>query len=392
VAGADDHAELPERSATGAYLQMYDWDACLFSVYGHLFGVEGLPFSVVSNFVALQEADGYVPRTVSPGRTWDRGDMCKPFLCQALLRELERTDWARLEDAVALMPALDLFLQWYCKNRQHESGLFMWRNVLESGCDDSYALLFPQEAAKDEDQTSVAYPDGRMLAADLNGYLFAEFRAYAKIAERAGLIEKSLEYFDLSIALAAKIEERLWDASLSLYVNVDSLTGKPAQLRSWTGLVPALLGVSSPARIERVLRNNVLVAEHFFAPFGVPSMAISEPLCNQAPRGLYGRAIVCNWNGPVWILPNVLVVRTLLSCGMKKEAREIAHRVLSAMVSDLKVNGVLHENYNAFTGCGLWAPRFLSFNMMAVELIDALQCRPYCVRRLPTKRRYSTST
>ena len=27
--------------------------------------------------------------------------------------------------------------------------------------------------------------------------------------------------------------------------------------------------------------------------------------------GLYGRAIVCNWNGPVWALPNVLVVRTL---------------------------------------------------------------------------------
>ena len=79
--------------------------------------------------------------------------------------------------------------------------------------------------------------------------------------------------------------------------------------------------------------------------------------------------------------------RTLLSCGMKKEAREIAHRVLCAMVSDLKASGVLHENYNAFTGCGLWAPRFLSFNMMAVELIDALQCQPCRVRRLTANRR-----
>ena len=94
-----------------------------------------------------------------------------------------------------------------------------------------------------------------MLAADLNGYLFAEFRAYAKIAERAGQLEKSQEYFDLSSALAAKIEERLWDASLSLYVNVDSLTGQTGAValmdRVGAGIARCVVAGACRARVAQ---------------------------------------------------------------------------------------------------------------------------------------------
>src|SRR5205823_6448543 len=95
----------------------------------------------------------------------------------------------------------------------------------------------------------------------------------------------------------------------------------------------------------------------------------------QAPRGLYGRAIVCNWNGPVWVLPTVLVARALLENGMVAEAKDVARRVLAALVKDVKANGVLHENYHADTGAPLWAPQFMSWNIMALELIDLLEMR-----------------
>jgi hypothetical protein len=102
-------------------------------------------------------------------------------------------------------------------------------------------------------------------------------------------------------------------------------------------------------------------------------MAVSELLSNQAPRGLYGRAIVCNWNGPVWVLVNVLVARALTKYGLENEARDVARRMLSAMVKDIRETGVLHENYNAETGQGLWAPRFMSWNLLALELIDLVE-------------------
>jgi putative isomerase len=373
VAGADDSAHVAERSATGAYLQMYDWDSCLFSQSAHRAGLTGLPLAVVRNFLSLQTPDGFIPRTVSPGRVWDQGDLCKPFLSQTLLAEMERTNWAELNQIEPMLDALERFLGHYRSNRRHETGLYYWRNVLESGVDDNYALLAPHEADKDEDQTCVRYPDGRLLATDLNSYLVAEMRAHSQLAFACGRKAQGQKSATEADQLAALIEEKLWDASLSMYVNLDPVTGKTVQLRSWTGLAPAFFGVSSRSRVLEVLQNNVLNEQHFLRAYGIASMAASELLSNQAPRGLYGRAIVCNWNGPVWIMPNVLVVRTLLKVGMRTQAKNVARRVLAAMIKDLKETGRLHENYNADTGASLWAPCFMSWNIMALELIDLIE-------------------
>jgi putative isomerase len=340
VAGSDDHDALPERSSIGHYLQMYDWDACLFAQAAHHIGVVGLPLSVVRNFLALQEATGFIPRTVSPGQIWDSGDICKPFLSQTLLAEMERTGWAQRREVAALLDGLNRYLEYFQHNRRHACGLYFWRNVLESGIDNNMALLAPQEALKDENQTAVTFPDGHLLATDLNSYLCAEFRAFSRLASRCGRNDLAQRYEQLGSELARAIEDRLWDEALGMYVNLDPRT------------------------------NTVLNDEHFLRPFGVASMAASEPLSNQSPRGLYGRAIVCNWNGPVWVLPNVLVVRTLLRLGMRKAAANVARRVIAVMVKSLRETGVLHENYNADTGKQLWAPNFMSWNITALELCD----------------------
>jgi putative isomerase len=104
-------------------------------------------------------------------------------------------------------------------------------------------------------------------------------------------------------------------------------------------------------------------------------MADSELLSNQSARGLYGRAIVCNWQGPVWVLPNVFVVRKLMELGLISEARNIASRVVRVMLKDIQENGMLHENYDANTGKCLWAPQFMSWNILALELLAVLEKR-----------------
>ncbi|MGH9548946.1 MAG: MGH1-like glycoside hydrolase domain-containing protein, partial [Terriglobales bacterium] len=288
--------------------------------------------------------------------------------------EMKRTNWKEFAAVEPLLDSLALFLTYYRQHRLDRCGLYFWRNVLESGVDNNYALLSPLEAMQDEDQTSVTYPDGLLLAVDLNSYLYAEFKAFSELCGHNGARkELEAEYAQLADTLAEHIEGMLWDEELGLYVNVNPGTGTRVRLRSWIGILPVLCGIASEERANRVYCENVLNETHFLQPFGVASMAASEPLANQAPRGLYGLAIVCNWNGPVWVLPNVLVARDLAKRGRIKEAREVARRTVAAMVKDLKKNGVLHENYRADTGESLWAPQFMSWNVLALELCRMLQ-------------------
>jgi len=113
--------------------------------------------------------------------------------------------------------------------------------------------------------------------------------------------------------------------------------------------------------------------EHFFRPAGLASTAASEPLYNQSRRGLYGRAIVSNWQGPVWVLPNALAIRCLVKYDFRKEATELARRVISVMIDGLESRGTVFENYHAETGEPLWAPHFISWNLLALELIELLE-------------------
>ncbi|MBY0552317.1 MAG: hypothetical protein K2W95_33870 [Candidatus Obscuribacterales bacterium] len=370
--GGDDDAAVPERSSIGHYLQMYDWDSCFFSqvaqVSPDLNGkFDGLALDVVKNFLLFQEADGYVPRTISPQRIWDKGDQCKPFLCQTLVV----TNNTRVDDAI--LKDLDKYLQYFVKTRRDERGLYRWRNVLESGVDNNLALLAPGEAAKDENFDHTVFPDGQLLACDLSAYLYAEFFCFSKIARASGDETLALQYDALAQELRSAIDEHLWNPALSLYCNLHPSSGEFVSLRCWTGLVPVLVGGTSEQRAEEVIERNLMSEAHFFRPAGIPSVAVSERLYNQARRGLYGRVMVSNWQGPVWVLTNGMVVRCLLRLGLQDKARAVAARMINTLVLDLKTTGTLHENYDAETSAALFAPNFMSWNIMALEMLPLLE-------------------
>lgn len=370
-AGGDDKADVPERSTVGHYLQMYDWDACFFSQAAHRVGVRDLAPSVVANFLSLKERDGYVPRTVSPQRIWDAGDMCKPFLCQSLVRNDDHKSNPKVVD---LIQDLECYLGYYIRNRQDASGLFHWRNVLESGVDDNFALLAPVEAAKDENEgDNFKYPDGELLAVDLSTYLACEFLAFSEICAAAGNTQKAAEYQKKGEEVIAAIEKHMWSEKHNMYFNCYPKTFKHVEIFAWTGLDPVAFSISKADRAEQVIRKTIASAEHFLRPCGLSSVAISEPLYNNSKRGLYGRARVSNWQGPMWILPNALVCRGLLKYGFKNEAAEIAGRVATTMINGLEATGTLYENYSAETGEPLWAPKFMSWNILTMELIELLE-------------------
>ncbi len=371
-AGADDNSGLPERSRTGHYLQMYDWDSCFFSQAAPRVGINGLGGDVVANFLSLKDAEGHVPRTVSPQRIWDAGDECKPFLCQTLLHQIkneknEKNNFANyIED-------LDCYLQYFERKRKGEHSLYRWRNVLESGIDDNLTLLSPREAAKDEDESVSQFPDSRLLAVDLSSYLVAEFKAFAEICTKFGRANLAEKYNKSAAETAKALDDHCWDEKTGIYCNLDPKDGSKVTIRAWTALIPALLGLTRQDRIERIIKTNIMSEEHFLRPAGITSVAASEPLYNNAMRGMYGRAIVSNWQGPVWVLTNAFVVRCLVAHGFKKEAEEVSSRMLNTMLADIEKNGTLHENYHGETGQPLWAPQFMSWNILALELVEVLE-------------------
>jgi len=369
--GADDKAVVPERSLTGHYLQMYDWDSCFFSQVSNRFGFPDLSKHVVANFLSLKHEDGYIPRTVSPERIWDSGDLCKPFLCQTLQHWWKRGGGKPVP--AEFIADLDCYFKYAIRTRRHSSGLFHWRNVLESGVDDNLTLLRPMEAAVNENKDIGRFPDGELLAADYNGYMVAEFSAFGDICNAAGKKDLAQEYQGLALQLKQLIEDRLWDDLTSSYCNLDPRENKLVQLRCWTNLVPVLLGIARPDRSEQVIEKNILNEKEFLRPCGLASVSASETLYNQAMRGLYGRVVVSNWQGPMWILPNALAVRCLLREKREKDASEIARRVLATVLNGIDKTGTTYENYDAETGHPLWAPQFMSWNVLMLEMIDLVQ-------------------
>jgi hypothetical protein len=371
--GADDKAIVPERSTVGHYLQMYDWDSCFFSQAGHRIDAPDLSKSVVSNFLGLKHNDGYIPRTVSPERIWDSGDLCKPFLAQTLLFWWDRGK-RKQPIPSGMIQDFDCYFKYIMRKRRHiGTGLFHWRNVLESGVDDNLALIYPIEAEKDSNEELASYPDGIILPVDYNTYLVMEFLAFSELCAAVGQTELSNEYKIRSQELRNHIEALLWHDQINVYLNLDPRTMKHVPVLSWTCLTPVLLGISSAERTERVLTKIMLSDKHFLRPSGLASMSSSELLYNQSPRGMYGRAIVSNWQGPMWVLPNVLAARCLLREKRENAAVDIASRVVRTLLGGIDATGTTFENYDAETGKPLWAPQFISWNMLTLELIDLLE-------------------
>lgn len=66
-------------------------------------------------------------------------------------------------------------------------------------------------------------------------------------------------------------------------------------------------------------------------------------------------------------------MRCLLKHGYDKQATDLSRRVIHTMAKAFKDTGTLFENYNAETGEPLWAPDFMSWNALALELIELIE-------------------
>jgi neutral trehalase len=358
----------------GPYFQLFDWDMYFMSAALSYEKVSRPIVGSVEDFLSFVDEfanwTGYAPREIAPDALWALPEMCKPFLAQAAVRaSLTAGDfkWLLESDEPPSLNADYLKLQHYERpdygprvsyyvklkdtlaywenNRRAADGLFVWFNGVESGTDNNPAV---------SDAPSLVTE-----GVDLQCYIYREYRALAFLARKLGKKEDAVTFEGKAAELGALVRERMWSEKDGTYWNVDSRSGAPVKIKSWTNFVPLWAGIATPAQAERMIGAHLLNPDEFWSPNGVRTISKDEPLYDA--RAGY-------WRGPVWVLSNYLMMRGLLNYGRKAEAADLAEKTQRLLVADFRKSGGMNENYNPETGEPDANGHFVSWNLLAERM------------------------
>lgn len=341
--------KYPYLVPSGPYFQLFDWDSYFMGValsYDH----EGRPLETTVedflSFVGVRAADtGYTPRTIAPDGFWDLPEMSKPFLAQAAYRASLTTG-----SVVWLRPwykRLAETLEFWEDTREQSNGLFVWFNGVESGVDNN-----PAVSDKPAQTTE---------GVDLQCYLYREYVAMSLLADKLGYADDAAEYRSKAAALKEKIRTLMWSPSAGTFLNINARTGKKIDILTWTNFVPLWAGVATPLQAKQMIEEHLLNPREFWAPYGIRTLAPNQALYDP----VHGY-----WRGPVWILPNYLLMHGLMNYGYHKQALDLARKTTRLLVRNLKQTGGMNECYNPDTGKPEGAPHFVSWDLLGEHMIE----------------------
>jgi alpha,alpha-trehalase len=287
------------------------------------------------NFLAAVAEDGSIPGcvTTTGPEKGHRAFQMKPFLSQgAYLAATLLDDWTWLSPTYErLVKAVTH------RERTHFDaglGLFFWDNAMQSGADNNPAI------------TNDIDLEGRILACDVNAFMFREYEALAIIAEKLGHPEDKRRFARARDELQGAVNERLWCESDGTYWNLHRDTREFVRAVSYSNFVPLWANLAPPERGRRMIGGYLWNESHMLGPFGLRSLSVRHPLYNNQ-KTIQPHS---NWQGPIWIIANYIFFEGLLNYGFENEARELATRVANLCLADIEVCGSMHENYHAETG------------------------------------------
>lgn len=328
----------------------------------------------IDNLLAYQTSDGFTPcgLLVSDGPVhYFPKFHAQPFLMQGALIYLLRTgdqQWARER-----FGKLKSYLAYYENNFSAPYGLFRWPVSWMSGMDNDVVTTFFQ-------------PD-TVISADINAWLFLEYRAAAKVALETGLENEHAQFTERAQKLKTAVNQVLWYEKENSYASFDlclnrnrfsyehsgpeeGLIGRYS-FQSCSNLIPLYARMADEKKAGRMIENYVLNDKHFLSAYGIRSLSKSSEYYNNAiwgnpPRfGSHRRLTNSNWQGPIWTLLSYLMFHALVYYGFSKEARNLAERTINVLAMSLDKIGSFTENFHGDTGEPLYAPGYGSWNLLA---------------------------
>ena len=338
--------------------QLWDWDCWLTNVALRQFVEEDITQyerGCVLNFLEHIDEQGRIPlmitgNSILPGNLRNpeyKSNMHKPCLAQhtAFLIQNDGSDaqWLR-----PYFPDLLRFVDCYRENFRHENGLYYWHDDAAIGVDNDPSTFY-----RPADSSGSIY---------LNSMMYKELEALSYIGKKLGVDVSAYEAEKEH--LKKSVRNHCYDEKDGMYYSVDlnllPITGKSHQgaprhwdcliqrIGCWSGFLAMWSGIATQEQAERMVRENLLDENAFWAPWGV-------------------RTLSC-WLGPIWGVSNYLVFRGLTKYGFYREAEELAKKTVFLLEKDLAACGELHEYYDPESGDPIINPGFQNWNLLSLNM------------------------
>ena len=214
---------------------------------------------------------------------------------------------------------------------------------------------FPRQAANSRDEpripeTSHEFPPSSLAVHLLSRALFPSHQPSLTLAPRLPFIYSHEPCSPLSTLVHARVARR-YTLAFPLFAGPDILTSAQAD-----------------AVVARIFASDMM------SEFGVRSTSSNDPVYNNEPT----LTPYSNWQGPVWINANAIIVYGLLDYGYYDEALDLANRTINVLYNDIVATKTWHEAYDSSdggSGAGLAAEGFLSWNTLGYRLLDDVRAK-----------------
>lgn len=353
--------------------QLWDWDCWLTNVALRQFVKDDItPYErgCVINFLEHIDDMGRIPlqitkNSILPGGLHNpekKSNMHKPCLAQHAAFLIENGDgnaeWIR-----EYFPDLLRFIDCYRTDFRHENGLYCWHDDAAIGVDNDPCTFY-----RPVDSSASIY---------LNCMMYKELEAACYIGKQLG-VDVS-EYEAEKAHLKESVRTHCYDEKDGMYYSVDlnllPITpnwhqGAPRhwdcliqRIGCWSGFLAMWSGIATQEQAERMVRENLLDENGFWAPFGVRTLSKYEKMYTVKPSGNPS----C-WLGPIWGVSNYLVFRGLVKYGFDQEAKTLAEKTVALFEKDLAASGELHEYYDPESGEPVINPGFQNWNLLSLNM------------------------
>lgn len=205
---------------------------------------------------------------------------------------------------------------WFAGSDLDHDGMPEYGHPYSSGLDDSPIFDGPLPTA----------------APDLGAYLVQQDRELAALLQKYEP-DADVERFRARAETTQELLLRMWDPERSRFLAFGG--GEPQLSDTVVGLMPLLTG-ALPAPIAAALRQAVDDPERFALPWGLPTVAASDPDFSEERM----------WRGPIWVNTSMLVAEGLEASGYPERARELREQTVALVIH----GGGPHEYFNPQTG------------------------------------------
>jgi putative isomerase len=355
----------------GGYV-LFDWDT-FFAASLAAIGDRDLAYADAIETLQESTPAGFVPNYARAGG-WKSFDRSEPPVGAITVLGL----YGKFHDAWFLRDTFDPLLRWnrwWDQHREHDGYLVL-------GSDPENRPLNPDDSSVGSQQGAV-YESGldnspmydgapfhaenhKLYLADvgLMSLYVADCHALAEIAAALGKRGEEQELRARAERYGAKLQT-LWDEKAGMFLNKNLDTSVPSPRFSPTNFYPLLAKVATPPQAARMIKEHLLNPAEFWGEWVIPSIARSDPAFRDQDY----------WRGRIWGPMNYLVYLGLRNYDQPATRRQLAEKSLALFNQEWKLNGHVHENYNAITGMGddvTSSDRFYHWGAL-LALIDYLE-------------------